>query len=100
MKSATAWARRVWAIWWASRSRFRTRRGLLHRIPGMESDAYVFGHKGGGCPPFADTKTFEPGQKLTTYEVSCVVGEGDLVACKNTVTSHGFVLQPTGSWVF
>ncbi|MBB5162572.1 hypothetical protein [Mycobacterium sp. AZCC_0083] len=41
------------------------------------------------------------GQKLTfttNYTTTCVVGEGRLTACIQN--DHGFVLQPSGSWVF
>ena len=67
---------------------------------GPGSSSYVFGRIGGSCPPFTDVKVLEPGQKLTNDQVSCVVGDGGLVACKNVVKNHGFVLHPSGSWTF
>ncbi|MFG1934461.1 hypothetical protein ACGFK1_28040 [Mycobacterium sp. NPDC048908] len=43
-----------------------------------------------------------PGQKLTfeAYGTTCVVGGGGLTACIDSWHDHGFVLQPSGSWVF
>jgi len=69
-------------------------------------------HDGGGSPqPFAfasnDTACVPTtdavlgvGQKLTNvvFGITCVVGEGRLTACIQN--DHGFVLQPSGSWVF
>jgi predicted small integral membrane protein len=61
---------------------------------------YSFRRNGGGCPPFADAKTLQAGQKLVKYQITCAVGDGNLTACINTATNHGFVLQPSGSWTF
>jgi len=64
------------------------------------ADSYSFRRNGGGCPPFADTKTLQAGQKLVKYQITCAVGDGNLTACINTATNHGFVLRPSGSWTF
>ena len=64
------------------------------------ADSYSFRRNGGGCPPFADTRTLEAGQKLVKYQMACAVGDGNVTACINTTTNHGFVLQPSGSWTF
>jgi hypothetical protein len=53
-----------------------------------------------GCRPSAD-QLLAVGQKatFTTHGVTtCVVGAERLTACTNG--DHGFVLQPSGSWVF
>ncbi|MDT5064895.1 MAG: hypothetical protein QOK02_1050 [Mycobacterium sp.] len=52
------------------------------------------------CGPTTDDP-LGVGQKLTfttNYATTCVVGEGRLTACIQN--EHGFVLQPSGSWVF
>jgi len=52
------------------------------------------------CGPTTDDP-LGVGQKLTfttNYTTTCVVGEGRLTACIQN--DHGFVLQPSGSWVF
>ncbi|MUL85737.1 MULTISPECIES: hypothetical protein [unclassified Mycolicibacterium] len=53
------------------------------------------------CEPTKD-KALNPGEKLTDWltGTTCVVGYGNLTACINTKSDHGFVLQPSGSWVF
>jgi hypothetical protein len=60
---------------------------------------FAFGSNDGPCVPTAD-KVLGAGQKVTNTAVgaTCVVGEGRLTAC--TQNDHGFVLQPSGSWVF
>jgi len=47
-------------------------------------------------------KVLEPGQKLTNtiYEITCMVGDGNLTACVDTRNNHGFIFQPSGSWTF
>lgn len=74
--------------------------GVLFDASVAQKPEYSFRKNGGGCPPFADTKTLSAGQKLVKYQITCAVGEGSLTACINTATNHGFVLQPTGSWTF
>ena len=52
------------------------------------------------CGPSTDDP-LGVGQKLTfttNYTTTCVVGEANLTACIQN--DHGFVLQPSGSWVF
>ena len=74
--------------------------GVLHDISDSQTPQYAFRKNGGGCPPFADTKTLGTGQKLVKYQMTCALGEGSLTACINTATNHGFVLRPSGSWTF
>lgn len=74
--------------------------GVLFDASDPQKPQYAFRKNGGGCPPFADTKTLGAGQKLVKHQMRCVVGEGNLTACINTATNHGFVLQPSGSWTF
>lgn len=40
------------------------------------------------------------GEKLTLGNTICVVGENRLTACTDAEGTHGFVVQPSGSWVF
>ena len=42
----------------------------------------------------------QAGRKLSGGNGTCVVGENNLVACIDKDMKHGFVLQPSGSWVF
>lgn len=62
---------------------------------------FTFSADNGNCEPAQD-KVLNPGQKLTDSLTgsTCVVGESGLTACINPQTDHGFVLQPSGSWVF
>jgi hypothetical protein len=63
--------------------------------------AYVFTRGMGDCPPFADwLRLLDVGQSVTAGNVTCVVGTGNLTACVDRVHNRGFVLQPSGSWVF
>jgi hypothetical protein len=60
---------------------------------------FAFGSNDGPCVPTADA-VLSAGQKVTNtaFGTTCVVGEGLLTACIQN--DHGFVLQPSGSWVF
>jgi hypothetical protein len=40
------------------------------------------------------------GKKFVGKNGTCAVGDGGLVACIDADNKHGFVLQPSGSWVF
>jgi hypothetical protein len=62
---------------------------------------FVFGSNEGPCVPSVDP-VLGAGQKVTNTAlgITCVVGEDSLTACIDTRTDHGFVLQPSGSWVF
>jgi hypothetical protein len=64
------------------------------------SEPFRFEESTVGCPPATDA-LLDVGQKLTfatNYTTTCVVGQGRLTACIQN--DHGFVLQPSGSWVF
>lgn len=74
--------------------------GVLFDSSDAQNPQYAFRKNGGGCPPFAETKTLGAGQKLVKYQITCAVGDGGLTACVNTATNHGFVLRQTGSWTF
>ncbi len=74
--------------------------GVLFDASDAQNPQYAFRKNGGGCPPFAETKTLGAGQKLVKYQITCAVGDDGLTACVNTVTNHGFVLRQTGSWTF
>lgn len=60
---------------------------------------FAFGSNDGHCVPTTDA-LLTSGQKLTNtaFGITCVVGEGRLTACIQN--DHGFVLHPSGSWVF
>lgn len=65
------------------------------------SNEFVLDRHGGHCPPFpAGIGVLNPGQKIETGNATCMVGEGALVACVDPTKDRGFVLQPSGSWVF
>lgn len=88
--------------------------GSLPGLPPREQSACLSVHQSASATePFVFSNSDQPclqtndallsiGQKLIddAHEITCVVGEGDLTACINTATNHGFVLQPTGSWTF
>ncbi|PQM44511.1 hypothetical protein C1Y40_05331 [Mycobacterium talmoniae] len=62
---------------------------------------YVFTRGIGDCPPFPGwIAVLEVGQSVSDNNISCVVGAGNLTACIDPVHNRGFVLQPSGSWVF
>ena len=66
------------------------------------SEPFRFEKSTEGCPPPTD-EMLNVGQKLTfttNYTTTCVVGQGRLTACIDSQNDHGFVLQPSGSWVF
>lgn len=69
------------------------------RVWSVFPDRYGFDRHLGVCPPFP-SKVLNPGQKLETGNMTCVVGEDALVACIDPTKDHGFVLQPSGSRVF
>lgn len=65
---------------------------------------FVYTHN---CEDTAAFPPLRPGQKatvgtpsepITTGKVTCVVGDNRLTACTNG--THGFVIQPSGSWTF
>jgi hypothetical protein len=64
-------------------------------------EPFAFGRSDQSCVPTSDA-ILEPGRKLINdaYGVTCAVGDGQLTACVDAWTNHGFVLQPSGSWVF
>ncbi len=66
-----------------------------------DDQRFVFDSDNTKCDPTHD-KLLVSGQKLTDplTGTGCVVGEGRLTACINAQGDRGFVLQPSGSWVF
>ncbi|MEV0673629.1 hypothetical protein [Mycobacterium sp. NPDC050441] len=52
----------------------------------------------GPCLP-EDYPRLAPGHKLTAVNTTCAVTD-DGVACIDPIVNHGFVVQPSGSWVF
>lgn len=81
-------------------------------IPGMPADAPVVHGttdkvmsngaglvRGGGGTP-GPQRLVDVGQKISSANITCVVGADRLTACINRVDNHGFVLQPSGSWTF
>ena len=65
------------------------------------SEPFKFSSSDRPCAPATDP-VLNPGQKLTfeAYGTTCVVGSAGLTACIDSWHNHGFVLQPSGSWVF
>jgi len=50
------------------------------------------------CDATTSLPVLNTGQKITIGKATCVVGENRLTACTNG--THGFVVQPAGSWTF
>jgi len=50
------------------------------------------------CDSTTSLPILSPGQKVTMGKAVCVVGDNRLTACTNG--THGFVIQPSGSWTF
>lgn len=71
----------------------------VQRDGGAATQPFAFGSNDGQCVPTTDA-LLASGQKVTNtaFGITCVVGEGRLTACIQS--DHGFVLQPSGSWVF
>lgn len=46
-----------------------------------------------------DYPRLAPGHKLTAVNTTCAVTD-DGVVCIDPIVNHGFVVQPSGSWVF
>ncbi len=64
------------------------------------SDApYVISKPDGECVT-SRSMPITTGKKLKGDNSTCVVGKNNLVACIDADHKHGFVLQPSGSWVF
>jgi hypothetical protein len=66
----------------------------------VNADApYVFQRSGRECAS-SRASPISAGKKLSGKNGTCAVGDGGLVACIDADNKHGFVLQPSGSWVF
>jgi hypothetical protein len=85
-------------------------RGLPHSVTGKgcpavrkagdSSDApYAFERSGPECVTDR-AMHLAAGKKFVGKNGTCAVGDGGLVACIDADNKHGFVLQPSGSWVF
>jgi hypothetical protein len=61
---------------------------------------YAITRSNSGCVTARSVKPMNAGRKLVGKNATCVVGKDQLVACIDADNRHGFVLQPTGSWVF
>ena len=60
---------------------------------------YVFNRRGGWtCPPLSPS--LQAGEKISLSNITCVVSTGNVTACVDPIVNHGFVLRPSGSWVF
>lgn len=85
--------------------------GCQGTIVGMPADARhseisscdgvssTFARGRGSCPPPGEYPRLAPGHKLTAVNTTCAVTD-DGVACIDPIVNHGFVVQPSGSWVF
>lgn len=56
----------------------------------------------GTCIPaqYQTSPVLNVGQKFTANNTTCLVGADRLTACIDPILNRGFVLQPSGSWVF
>lgn len=61
---------------------------------------YAITRSGSGCVTARSVRPMNAGRKLVGKNATCVVGKDQLVACIDADNRHGFVLQPSGSWVF
>lgn len=79
------------------RTDVRARGGLVYYID--EPEAY---YEPEGVDCLRQVRVLSPGQKLSSGNITCVVGEGALTACLDARAGqrHGFVLQPSGSRAF
>ncbi|KQY02900.1 hypothetical protein ASD37_25445 [Mycobacterium sp. Root135] len=60
---------------------------------------YVFERSGPDCAS-SRAMPLSAGQKVVGKNGTCVIGDDHLVACIDADNRHGFVLRPSGSWVF
>ncbi|MBV8790187.1 MAG: hypothetical protein JOZ00_26340 [Mycobacterium sp.] len=70
--------------------------------PGYQlSRMSYFGCDGNPASAPSGAKVLNAGQKLSYLNVTCAVGNDNLVACLDSTSGdHGFVLQRSGSWAF
>jgi hypothetical protein len=72
----------------------------VHKADPAATDApYVLEHSDDACATSL-ARPIQPGKKLVGKNGTCAVGDGGLVACIDSDNKHGFVLKPSGSWVF
>jgi hypothetical protein len=85
-------------------------RGLPDSVPGTGCPAvrkasdstdtpYAFERSGPECVS-SRAMPLGAGRKFVGKNGTCAVGDGGLVACIDADNKHGFVLDPSGSWVF
>lgn len=74
--------------------------GCARVWPRPVSSDFVLDRHGGACPPFRGAAVMNAGQKIETGDATCAVGANQLLACIDPSRDKGFVLQPSGSWVF
>ena len=65
----------------------------------QHSDLGPYGFFQGTCPVIT-APVLNVGQKITAANTTCVVGADRLTACIDPILNRGFVLQPSGSWIF
>ena len=70
--------------------------------PGYQlSRMSYFGCDGNPATAPSGAKSLSAGQKVSYLNVTCAVGNDNLVACLDATSGdHGFVLQRSGSWAF
>ncbi|HEX7824084.1 MAG TPA: hypothetical protein VF477_04195 [Mycobacterium sp.] len=72
----------------------------VHKADQATADApYVLEHSDDACAS-SRAMPIASGKKLVAKNGTCAVGKDGLVACIDADNKHGFVLQPSGSWVF
>lgn len=65
----------------------------------MPNDLSPYGLQQNNCPVLT-APLLAAGHKLTASNITCLVGADRLTACIDPILNRGFVLQPSGSWVF
>jgi hypothetical protein len=65
----------------------------------MPSDLSPYGFFDGTCPVIT-SPLLNAGQKITSANTTCLVGADRVTACIDPILDRGFVLQPSGSWIF
>lgn len=74
--------------------------GEADKVTGYGGPVFMYKFvKNGGFKP-GPQKILDVGQKISSANITCVIGADRLAACINRVDNHGFVLQPSGSWTF
>ncbi|MFZ2239161.1 MAG: hypothetical protein WAV90_06400 [Gordonia amarae] len=67
----------------------------------QSGSAAILHYKGNCSNQFGGNKVLNPGQKVSYGNITCGVVGGGITACLDSSNgTHGFVLDPAGSWAF